>query len=219
MANLKLVPTVIPIDAAERKREKMLDAVGCVLANHGFEALEADLVARKAGVRRKELFKTFGGLKHLVSEFGNSERFWPAVEELIGDDLEQIRAMPAHEIMAEFFKRYLTALRSRPQTLKILAWEEVGGNRYSEVLEGVRVRTALQFFENMRQDPPEDIDLTALVLIMAGAVNFLAVRSQAHSTLGGVDLRSEKGWRRIEETIAKIMQGTLGSRRSGSDAG
>lgn len=213
MAVLKLVPNIIPIDIGERKRVRMLDAVGSVLAKKGFKALDADCVAREAGVLRKDVFMSFGGLKNLVAEFGNSNRFWPSAEELIGDDLENLQSMPAHEIMAEFFKRYLAALRNRPQTLQILAWEEVGRNQFSEVLEGVRVRTALQFFENMRHDPPEDIDLTALVLIMAGAVNFLAVRSQIHRTLGGVDLQSEKGWRRIEKTIEKIMQGTLGKGR------
>ena len=43
--------------------------------------------------------------------------------------------------------------------------------------------------------------MTALVLVMAGAVNFLAVRSRIHSSLGGVDLQSEEGWRRIERTL------------------
>ncbi|WP_147821685.1 TetR/AcrR family transcriptional regulator [Salidesulfovibrio onnuriiensis] len=219
MPDLKLVPNVIPIDVGYRRRARMLDAVGRVLAKKGFEALDADCVAREAGVLRKDIFKSFGGLKRLVAEFGNSDRFWPSAEELIGNDLEELQDMPAHEIMAEFFKRYLAALRNRPQTLRILAWEEVERNQYSEVLEGVRVRTALQFFENMRQDPPEDIDLTALVLIMAGAVNYIAVRSRVHHSLGGVDLQSEKGWKRIEETIEKIMQGTLGETRAGDEAG
>jgi len=61
----------------------------------------------------------------------------------------------------------------------------------------------------MEMDPPDDVDLTALVLFMAGAVNFLAVRSRMHKTLGGVDLQSEEGWQRIEKTIDKLIEGVL----------
>lgn len=209
MPDLKLVPSVIPINSDACKREELLDAVGHVLAENGFFALDVDAVAVEAGANRKDIFRLFGGLEDLVAGFGNSGRFWPTAKELVGDDQEAMQSMPAHEIMAEFFKRSLSILRTRPQTLKILAWEAVGRNRYSEMLEGVRVRSALQFLENMHQDPPEDIDLTALVLIMAGAVNFLAVQSRVHRTLGGVDLQSERGWKRIEDTIEKMMQEIL----------
>ncbi len=61
----------------------------------------------------------------------------------------------------------------------------------------------------MDEEPTEEVDLTALVLFIAGAVNFLAVRSRMHKTLGGVDLQSEEGWQRIEKTIDQLMEGIL----------
>jgi hypothetical protein len=61
----------------------------------------------------------------------------------------------------------------------------------------------------MEQDPPVDVDLTALVLFLAGGVNFLAVRSLVTGCVGGVDLVSPAGWARIEETIDLIVRRTL----------
>jgi hypothetical protein len=46
-------------------------------------------------------------------------------------------------------------------------------------------------------------------MIMAGAMNFLAVRSRIHKTLGGIDLRSEQGWERIDRTVDQIMESLL----------
>ena len=209
MEHLKALPKVIPIRNKEITRDKLVKAVGKVIAEVGFQRLGVNLVAREAGVDKKLIYRYFNGLNGLVSAYGKTVDFWPTAEELLGDDLGRIRRMAPYELMSQFFRQYLRAILKRPQTLEILAWEALERNELTHDLEEVRVRTALEFFELLEQDPPEDVDLTALVLIMAGAVNFLAVRSRIHSSIGGVDLRSEEGWERIDKCIEVILEKTL----------
>lgn len=209
MAHLKVLPKVVPIRNKEITRERLIQAVGKVLAEVGFQRLGVNMVAREAGVDKKLIYRYFNGLNGLVAAYGETVEFWPPAEELLGDDLERIREMEPHVLMALFFRRYLRAILKRPQTLEILAWEGLERNELTRGLEEVRVRTALEFFEFMEQDPPEDVDLTTLVLLMAGAVNFLAVRSRIHSSIGGVDLRSEEGWERVERCIDAVLEKTL----------
>lgn len=209
MSHLKLVPKVIPIRNKEMTIQKLIAAVGRVLARDGFQSIGVNCVAREAGVDKKLIYRYFQGLTNLVAAYGESIEFWPTAKELVGDDRERIAAMPPSELMAEFFKRYLRAIRNRPQTLEIMAWEGVEYNDLTRQLEGVRVKTALEFFELMGEDPPENVDLTALVLFMAGAVHFLATRSRHHQSIGGIDLQSDLGWGRIESTIELVMAGAL----------
>lgn len=209
MSHLKVVPKVIPIRNKEITREKLVQAVGKVLAEVGFRQLGVNMVAREAGVDKKLIYRYFHGLNGLVAAYGETVEFWPSAEELLGDDREHVRDMAPHALMSLFFRRYLRAILKRPQTLEILAWEALERNELTKALEEVRVRTALEFFEFMEQDPPEDVDLTALVMLLAGAVNFLAVRSRIHSSIGGVDLCSEKGWERIEQCMAAVLEKTL----------
>lgn len=209
MAHLKALPKVIPIRNKEITRDKLVKAVGKVIAEVGFQQLGVNLVAREAGVDKKLIYRYFGGLSGLVAAYGETVEFWPTAEELVRDDPDGVREMAPHALMSLFFRRYLRAVLSRPQTLEILAWEALERNDLTRGLEEVRVKTSLEFFELMEQDPPEDVDLTALVLLMAGAVNFLAVRSRIHSSIGGVDLRSEEGWGRIEQCIDVILAKTL----------
>ena len=206
---LKALPKVVPIRNKEITQDRLVRAVGKVLAEVGFHRLGVNLVAREAGVDKKLIYRYFGGLDGLVAAYGKTVEFWPTAEELLGDDSETIRRMAPSALMSLFFKRYLRAILNRPQTLEILAWEALERNDLTLGLEEVRVKTALEFFELMAQDPPDDVDLTALVLLMAGAMNFLAVRSRIHSSIGGVDLRSEEGWRRIECTVDLILSKTL----------
>ncbi|WP_319544184.1 TetR/AcrR family transcriptional regulator [uncultured Pseudodesulfovibrio sp.] len=206
MVNIKAVPKVIPIRNKELTKTKLIKAVGKVVAEVGFQRLGVNLVAREAGVDKKLIYRYFDGLQGLVAAYSQTVDFWPPVEELLGDDRDCIKKMPSHELMSLFFKRYLKAILRRPHTLEILAWEAIERNELTKVLEEVRVKTALGFFEMMEEEPPEDVDLTALVLIMAASVNFLAVRSRIHRSLGGVDLQSEAGWKRIEDTMDIVFK-------------
>tara|TARA_Y100001954_G_scaffold210398_1_gene236264 strand:- start:28965 stop:29597 length:633 start_codon:yes stop_codon:yes gene_type:complete len=209
MAKLTIVPKVIPIRNKEQTKEKLIQSVGEVLAEVGFQKLGVNVVARKANVDKKLIYRYFGGLEGLVAAYGNTIDFWPSAQELIGGDSSTLRSMEPYVLVSLFFKRYLRAILRRPLTLEILAWEAIERNRLTMALEDIRAKTALEFFELMEEDPPQGVDLTALVLLMAGAINFLAVRSRIHSSLGGVDLQSEEGWERIENTIDQLMEGVL----------
>lgn len=209
VAHLKALPKIIPIRNKEITQDRLVQAVGKVLAEVGFQRLGVNMVAREAGVDKKLIYRYFGGLRELVAAYGETVEFWPTAEELLGDESAEISTMAPHELMSLFFRRYLRAILNRPQTLEILAWEALERNDLTRGLEESRVKTALEFFELMEQDPPEDVDLTALVLVLTGAVNFLAVRSRVHSSIGGVDLRSEEGWQRIERSIDGILSSVL----------
>ncbi|NDV19727.1 TetR family transcriptional regulator [Pseudodesulfovibrio sp. JC047] len=206
MANLKIVPNVVPIRNKELTKKRLIRAVGKVVSEVGFQKLGVNLVAREAGVDKKLIYRYFHGLHGLMAAYSQTVDFWPTAEELLGEDVNSIERMSSHVLMSLFFKRYLKAILRRPHTLEILAWEAIERNELTEVLEEVRVKTALEFFELMEEEPPSDVDLTALVLIMAGAINFLAVRSRIHQSLGGVDLQSEAGWKRIEDTLDTLFE-------------
>lgn len=201
---------VIPINRAEADRERLIRAVGAVLARVGFDAVTPDLVAAEAGLPRSEIFRQFQGLRRLVGAYARSPRSWPTAAGLIHGDAEALRRMAPAELMATFFKRYLRELLDRPETLDVMAWEALTRNALTRAIESGRERTALEFFELMDQDPPADVDLTALVLFMAGGIHFLAVRSRTMDCLGGVDLASDAGWRRIEELIDFLLARSLG---------
>ncbi len=200
---------VIPINSPDTTRQRLINAVGLVLARYGFNALSVDKVCMEAGVNRSILHRYFKGLPGLLSAFADSQIFWPSSEELLKKAKRPLAGLSAGEQMSLFFKCYIAALRERPMTLEILAWESLEWHELSRPLEEVRIKTALEFFEKLEGDIPDHLDLTAIVLLFAAASNFLAVRSRTNKSLGGVDLRSPQGWRRIESAIDLLLKSTL----------
>ena len=197
---------VVRFDRKDIIKNKLIDAVGKILAEKGFRDLEINRVAKEAEVDKKLIYKYFDGLPELVTEFSETVDFWPDVEELMGSEPEKVFNMGPEEQLASFFKEFIKALRKRPLTQEILAWEMIERNEFSDRMEDRRIRTALEYFEKLDK-LPYDQDLTAIVLLMAGAVNFLIVKSRINRTIGGVDLVSNEGWERIDQGIDLLFKG------------
>lgn len=200
---------IIPLHDKDLARRQLIMAAGEVLAGQGFEKISHQAVCDAAGVRRGLLFKYYGGLTGLMRALGSDPGFWPQAGELIADDEAKLRAMAPEDLMTEFFIRLGRALRDRPQTLQVLAWEGVERTPLTRALEMGRERTALEFFELMETDPPASVDLTALVAILAASVNWLSIRSLRTRFYGGMDLRSPKGWERVECAMGHILRAML----------
>lgn len=200
---------VIPIDTNEVIKNKLISSVGPVLARVGFNCISEELVAQESGVKQNNIFRFFGGLPGLVSAFGTSGNFWPSKEELLQETCANFKNLSIEQQMAAFFKSLLICLRRRPLTLDILAWEPLERNELSKCLEDIRVRTSLEYFENIHGEIPESLDLSAIVALLAGAVFFLSVHSRNTKTFGGIDLQSERGWKRIETAIEQLLHGSF----------
>ncbi|MEF8824591.1 MAG: TetR family transcriptional regulator [Desulfohalobiaceae bacterium] len=200
---------VISIDSEKRIREKLIAATGRVLAREGFGSLDRERVAREAGVAAGNIIRCFGGLEGLVDAYGQSEAFWPSARELMEDAPQGFAELSPEQQVAAFSKSLLAALRRRPETMDILAWEAVERNDYSRRLEEIRVRVSLEYFENLQGEIPEGTDLSAIVALLAGAVQFVAARSRRSSSFGGIALNSEKGWQRIDRAIEALMSGSF----------
>ncbi len=90
--------------------------------------------------------------------------------------------------------------------MDILAWELLERNRHSKILEHVRVRTALEYFELLHGDVPEEIDLSAIVALLGGGVIFLAVRSRQGGYFGGLNMWDEEDRERIDAALDLLLE-------------
>jgi AcrR family transcriptional regulator len=194
--------------------ERILAAVGEVLARDGFGAIGVNAVAREAGVDKVLIYRYFGGLPELLRTWGASGRFWPTVEELLGDDPAAVTALPLAERYALFFERFIEALRARPLTLEILAAEIVERNELTAILEAEREEwgaqaEALFGGEDFERRPW----LRGTTLLLVAGVQYLLVRARKIRVFGGLDLSSDEGWARLAGDVRTMARRCFGEAR------
>ena len=181
---------------------RILQAVGEVLARDGFAAIGINAVAREAGVDKVLIYRYFGGLPELLATWGRSGRFWPTVQELLGDDPAVFLALPASERYARFFEHFIDGLRARPLTLEILAAEVQQRNELSVLLEAEREAWGEEASRVLGSTEfAQRPELQGLTVVLVAGVQYLLVRGRKLRQFGGIDLQSEEGWSRLKASL------------------
>ena len=191
----------------EATRIRLIAAVGTLLAREGFKGLGVNAVAREAGVDKVLIYRYFGGLPDLMAAFGREGNFWPTIKELADGDIDAYGRLPAAEQLSRLSKNFIRAIRSRPLTQEILAWEMVERNELTAELETVRENTMMNFFEMFFPAADQTPDIAAAGAIIGAGVSYLATRARQISVYNGVELQSELGWQRLERALDTIIRG------------
>lgn len=186
----------------EQSEQRLIQAVGAILARDGFRGLGVNAIARTAGVDKVLIYRYFDGLPNLLRAYGEGGDFWPTMTEVLGDDPQALRALSVGDRMERVILGLLEALRRRPQTIEILAWEAVEDNALTRTLADIRENWGLRVIREVFPDAvdhPDDV--LALANVLVAGFQYLMIRSRRSTYFGGVQLDTEAGWERIRQAI------------------
>ncbi len=173
-------------------------------------ALGINAVAKEASIDKVLIYRYFGGMPELLRAFGESEEFWPSASEMLGDDIESLMSMSLAESVSLVLINFTRALRRRPVTLEIMAWEMVEQNELTEVLRNVREDMAIRIFSEFGEKMADaDADIASITTLLSAAVSYLLLRSRDTEVYNTVNIRSDKGWERLESSIVTICRQCL----------
>jgi AcrR family transcriptional regulator len=188
---------------------RLISAVGSLLGREGFKGVGVNSVAREAGVDKVLIYRYFGGLQGLMAAFGKEGDFWPSALELAGGDLQKFSNLSLEGRLSVFSKNFILALRKRPLTQAIMAWEILERNDLTQELESIREQSIMEFFKLFFLQDKTPAHLQTIVMLMGAAISYLIIRSSQIDLYGGIRLDEEQGWTQIESGIDTIIKGVL----------
>jgi AcrR family transcriptional regulator len=182
--------------------ERILAAVGEVLARDGFAGVGVNAVAKQAGVDKVLIYRYFGGLPELLRAWGESGRFWPSIEELLGPQPEVFLALPVEERYARFFEHFIDGLRARPLTLEVLASEVMERNELTAILEAEREQWGEETARTLAGPEWAKVPhLRGVTLLLIAGVQYLLLRSRKIRIFGGINVKSDEGWAELKASV------------------
>lgn len=198
----------------DSKKREILDAVGRVLTRDGVPGLGVNAIAKEAGVGKPLIYRYFGGLSELMSEFGHDANFWLGQDE-VQEEADRMTGGDPPEDYASRIRlvvlSYSRILRRRPVLQEILVSELISQNKYVKPLALARREAAKAAIANFVGDakPPKGVDTDAVMAILVGAFQYLILRSRVFDDYLGVPIKSDEEWLRAEETMSFIIDQVL----------
>ncbi len=161
---------------AEERRKQLLDAALELLATDGFDAVNVESVARKAGVTRPVVYDQFGDLDGLLVALVDREEATALapLTAIIGDDPRD--DVDPDAFLVDAVRTFLAEVRSAPRTWRVVLMPPDGGSadlrervqRSRRTITG-RVAELLRWGIARRGGPHGlDVDLLARLVVAIG---------------------------------------------------
>jgi AcrR family transcriptional regulator len=192
-------------DRAQTEK-RLIEAVGQLIAENGFDQLGINRVASRAGINKVLIYRYFGGLGGLIEAYFERS---PPVESAPLPDIEQLKDASLDEIFNACYDFLITEFRiARNST-------EAGELLKATLLNSQGLyHPAAAEKESRLQQLVEELsgiintgDGRSFAAIVVGGMSLLTLLSQQKRTIFGIDLSTEEGWSQIEAAAKSIYRG------------
>jgi AcrR family transcriptional regulator len=190
----------------EETKGKILEALGRVIENKGVQAAGVNSVASEAGVDKVLIYRYFGGIDGLLSEYISGIDFFANVTRKFGS-LSSIRTK--EELIAavkRLFAEQMKEMTGNTVLREILIWELSADNEISRKIARQREANSMKLIREIKKRFDFiELDIEGTISIISAAVSYLAIRSKTADVYTGISLTSRQGQNRFEKTIGSLI--------------
>lgn len=187
--------------------ERILRAMGEVMAERGTEKAGINAVAERADVNKVLIYRYFGGWNGLLEAYVQRGFFLSIFNEKF---LETAPESPSSETRSKLWSDYtiqfMQEFRARKSSQELIRWEMThGATELAQRLAAFRNES----FKNLinKIAPFADYDPMAITSLMVSAVTHMVLLSAQQEKIMDIDLQSDEGWGRMEIAIRRIYAG------------
>lgn len=193
----------------EATQKKILQAFERLIARDGLHRVGVNAVAREAGVDKVLVYRYFGGVPQLLAALASQHPLWPTFEEVIGTNALGAADLSAEEIAFRFLTGLVRELRKRPLSLAVLRAELVEQSSLTIELSRAREKWADDMLEYLQSAGISADSIAPVAAILSAGLLHLLLNPALADAFGGVDLKSDDGWKKMDEVVRKMVRALI----------
>ncbi|MCR5077079.1 MAG: TetR/AcrR family transcriptional regulator [Prevotella sp.] len=180
--------------------KKILEAVGSIIENDGFEKLGVNVIAQKAGVSKMLIYRYFGGIDELVAQYLFQKDYWANTDTTIINQSDISGSLKC------LFREQIIRLRSDITLKRLCRWELSTENDNIHRLRERREQNGCNLIKIISQlTDSNQSEVASLASIISASVSYLVLMEEQTPTYNGIDLQSHEGWEQIMKGIDLII--------------
>ncbi len=186
--------------------EKLIEAVGQVIKENGFDQIGINKIANRAGVNKILIYRYFGGLDGLLAAYFQQKRPLAPTEHI---DIEQLKNAPLEVVFdtcyAYLIKEY-RLLRQDVETQEFLKADLMSAKGVYNPITSEKEEQVQHLIDGLASILQSDYG-RPFSAIITSALTLLTLTAQQNKTVFGIDLSSDEGWQQIEVALKNIFRG------------
>ena len=192
----------------ERDREtterRLLDSIGQMITESGFEKIGINAVASQSGVSKILIYRYFGSVEGLMAAYIRQHDFWINFPQELPDRSQ----LPT--FLKNMFKEQIEQLRSNPTLKRLYRWELSSDNAIVMTLREQREKAGMQRLTKISELTGYSLEeLAPLATILTASITYLVMLEEFCPVYNGIPLNKDAGWKQIIEGINTLIDKLL----------
>lgn len=192
----------------ERDREaterRLVETVGELVRETGFEKIGVNAVAARSGVSKILVYRYFGSVDGLMAAYIRRHDLW----------LNFPQEIPDRERLPEFLKKtfrdQIARLRGDATLKRLYRWELSSDNELIARLREQREQVGLELIRRVCEvtGRPED-RIAPLASLVSASLTYLVLLGEFCPVYNGISLQDDTGWEQIGQGIDLLVDAIL----------
>lgn len=193
---------------AERDREaterRLLDSIGQMINEIGFEKIGINAVAAQSGVSKILIYRYFGSMEGLMTAYIRQHDFWINFPH----EIPERNQLPA--FLKKMFREQIEQLRSNPTLKRLYRWELSSDNDMIVKLRQQRESAGIRRIEEVsRLTGYPQQELATLASLITASITYLVMLEEFCPVYNGIPLNDDAGWQQIIQGIDALIDKTF----------
>ncbi|WP_418983473.1 TetR/AcrR family transcriptional regulator [Alistipes sp.] len=193
---------------AERDREatekRLLETVGSMIAERGFERIGINAIAAQSGVSKILIYRYFGSVEGLLAAYIRQYDFWINLP----SDIPERDQLP--RFLKTLFRHQINRLRSDVTLRRLYRWELSSNNETIAKIREQRERAGMEVIRTVcRISGLPQAEIETVSAMLSASVTYLIMLSDFCPVYNGIAIDDDSGWERIIHGIDSIIDKLL----------
>lgn len=184
----------------ETTEKRILDAVGYIILEEGFEKIGVNAVAQRAAVSKMLIYRYFGGVEELIARYIFQKDYW------INISIESDKIQDVNKFLKTIFRKQILLLREDIIIKRLYRWELSINNSMINEIRAKRESNGCQLVDIISKlTKSTSKEVASLASIISASISYMALLEELNPIYNGIDLQSNAGWEQIAEGIDLIV--------------
>lgn len=188
----------------ERDREatekRLLETIGKMIAEDGFERIGINAVATQSGVSKILIYRYFGSIDGLMTAYIRQHDFW------LNFPLEFPDSENIPSFIKGMFQGQIEQLRNNPTLKRLYRWELSCNNDMITKLREQREKIGIHLVEKVSELTGHSRkEIAVMASFLTASITYLVMLEDFCPVYNGIPLNQDSGWEQINEGIEVLI--------------
>ncbi len=191
----------------ELTKRKLIQAVGAVIREQGFDALKISTVAKKAEVDRKLVYRYFGSLNHLIENYIVENDYWLVFAEQLKRLISENNYSDTQTLITDILQNQYKFFSEEKDMQRIILYELSSNSPLMKSIHNTREAMGERFLNATDQHfEGSSVNFRAVSALLVGGIYYTILHTIFNgTTFSNMDISSDTGKAAMLKAIGQIV--------------